>query len=246
MFENWSFDLMHDCNEGSIRFFLEELFIFWMQNNTLTADEIQRKIRDFNYGILHSKNKPSLVNFDKKNLGQNASQLYLIMIHMPFIFYGVKDKIAAEWRLCERQLKIMQILYSKKIREADVLKLEKLIEEYLTELKPVLNKPLQPKHHFLTHYPSLIRKMGPPIHGWMMRFEAKHQEFTKMARATQNFQNIPKTLSERHQEGHVFSSLLVEQVVEPSKTCREFNIELSPLANIILKHFGELFKCFWK
>ena len=34
-----------------------------------------------------------------------------------------------------------------------------------------------------------------------MRFEAKHQQFKKIPKITKNVKNLPKTLSERHQNG---------------------------------------------
>lgn len=55
------------------------------------------------------------------------------------------------------------------------------------------------KHHFVTHYPNLIRKHGPLIHLWMMRFECMHKVFTDKIRQTQNFVNITKSLAESYQ-----------------------------------------------
>lgn len=80
--------------------------------------------------------------------------------------------------------------------------------------------------------------MGPPIHAWMMRYEAKHKEFTDMAKATRNFQNIPKTLSERHQENQIFSNLSFDQVFVPSSIRREFEIDSPALKELVESYFG--------
>ena len=55
------------------------------------------------------------------------------------------------------------------------------------------------KFHFLLHYPTQIRKLGPLHHLWCMRFEGKHQYFKKLANQLGNFRNIAYSLAKRHQ-----------------------------------------------
>lgn len=54
---------------------------------------------------------------------------------------------------------------------------------------------LRPKHHYIEHYPDLIRLFGPLVHLWTMRFEGKHSFFKRVVHDTQNFKNVLKTLS---------------------------------------------------
>lgn len=63
-----------------------------------------------------------------------------------------------------------------------------------TELYPLNN--LIPKHHFMIHYPACIRQIGPLVHVWTMRYEAKHK-FFKLS--IKNFKNITKSLAKKHQ-----------------------------------------------
>lgn len=58
------------------------------------------------------------------------------------------------------------------------------------------HRNLIPKHHFMIHYPSSIRKIGPLLYVWCMRFEAKHKLFKHYFK---NFKNITKSLAKRHQ-----------------------------------------------
>ncbi len=58
------------------------------------------------------------------------------------------------------------------------------------------DKNLLPKHHFMVHYPSCMQKIGPLIHCWCMRYEAKHNVFKKQLKS---FKNITKTLAKKHQ-----------------------------------------------
>lgn len=217
IFDNVSVDLMHDVNEGLISFFLKHFFIYCVNNKIVTENEIIRKVRDFNYGILNIRNIPSIVYFKKKNLGQNASQAYCLMIHAPLIFVEFRDKLSKVWPIMQSLLQCMQIVYSSLIRESDIVRLEQNIKIHLSGLINIFQENLLPKHHFFTHYPNVIRKMGPVIHMWMMRFESKHKYFTDLAKKTNNFINLTKSLSIRHQAMISASQFICTDKVEKSK-----------------------------
>lgn len=53
--------------------------------------------------------------------------------------------------------------------------------------------------HFLEHYPSQIKKYGPLVNCYTLRFEAKHNYFKRIVHRAMNFKNILLTLSKRHQ-----------------------------------------------
>lgn len=240
--DNWCVDVMHDICEGAIPLLLGELFNHWINTNMLSADEILQRIRDFSYGILDSRNKPSKLNFDKRNLGQNSSQLYCIMIHVPFIFYDIQGEMGDEWEVCASLLQSMTIIFSHKISEATVLNLEVLIEKHLSGIKDVFGKSLTPKQHFLTHYPTYIRRMGPPITSWMMRYESKHQAFTNMAKKTNNFKNLTKSLAVTHQEKVLVPEMFMEPLFTPSKIKSKY-VFRSQLEREYFSNHAEVTEC---
>ena len=65
------------------------------------------------------------------------------------------------------------------------------------ELFPTIN--LLPKHHYLEHYPELIRLFGPLVGHWTLRFEAKHSFFKQIMKHTSCFRNVPLSLAVKHQ-----------------------------------------------
>lgn len=69
----------------------------------------------------------------------------------------------------------------------------RLLQSVFPDLK------LKPKHHFLGHYPHLIRCFRTAVDFWTFRFEAKHSFFKKVVRDVNNFKNILMTLSLRHE-----------------------------------------------
>lgn len=200
IFQNCTMDIMHDCNEGIIPFFIKTLFTFIMDKHILDLPDIQRVVRDFNYGYIWKKYKPSLIKMTKRNLGQNAMQSYCLIIHLPFIFINSMEKLADIWCAMESLLQALQIIYSSCIRDSDIIRLQNCLQRHLSYLTDDVGVKLTPKHHFTTHYPNLIKKIGPLIHTWMMRFESKHKVFTDIAKRTNNFKNLAKTLANRNQE----------------------------------------------
>lgn len=198
--ENMPVDVMHDVNEGIVAYCIHDFFALLIEKKITSAADIQRRVRDFIYSPIHLQNKPSLINFEKHNCNQNASQLYCLIVNLPFIFFDLKEEIGEFWKPVETLLKSMQIIYSTVITEADIKSLEIRIKNHLSCVIEVFGRSLTPKHHFILHYPECIRKLGPPILLWTMRFEAKHKVFTDIARARKNFINVTKTMAVEHQE----------------------------------------------
>ncbi|KAL0128563.1 hypothetical protein PUN28_003718 [Cardiocondyla obscurior] len=95
---------------------------------------------------------------------------------------------------------IFEIVCSTTIHKSCLPYLERIIFEYLSmrqELFPEVN--LRSKHHYLSHYSKLSLEFGPLIKVWTMRFESKHRFFKKTTQNLQNFINIVKCLSEKHE-----------------------------------------------
>lgn len=216
IFDNVSLDIMHDLHEGIIPYFLTAFFEHCISNQIETEQNLVRKVRDFTYGQLFQVNKPSLLGLKKTHLGQNASQAYCLIVHLPFIFHYLKEKLTPIWGTLTELLQCMQIIMSIKITEVDLKRLEQHIQRFLDGLLSLTGK-LIPKAHLLTHYVSAIRKVGPLKHMWTMRFECKHQFFTNAAKLTYNFNNLKKTVAYKHQEQICLKKYSIQNVIEESK-----------------------------
>lgn len=94
----------------------------------------------------------------------------------------------------------MDIAFAPKCSTNMITILRDLIKEHHSSFKLVFNHRLLPKHHFMVHYPTVLRKMGPLSHIWAMRYEAKHAFFTQLAPTLKCYKNICKTLATRHQQ----------------------------------------------
>lgn len=90
---------------------------------------------------------------------------------------------------------IIDILMSHKLTQDLIACLKRLIKKHNSNYVTLFKDTLKPKHHFLTHYPSIIEKSGPPRHFWCFKYESKHRELKMYARAITSRKNIILSLA---------------------------------------------------
>lgn len=202
IFDNPSVDIMHDLNEGVFLFLMKHLFKYLIAAKVTTEEKLVRAVQYYDYGYLNKSNVPSALNLEKGNLNQNASQSKCLLLNLPFTFIAEKKnrKLEDVWICVTSLLKISQIVYSTRVEEADIVSLEDAIKIHLSSMQTTFGIDLTAKHHFLTHYPNVFRKMGPLKPMSSMRFESKHQVCKGFANDANNFININKTVATRHQQ----------------------------------------------
>lgn len=194
-------DLMHDCLEGIIPVTLQLVLRDLKKDNVISVEEINLALSQVR---LPTCDKPNFFpeNFFSagcKIVGSAAQKLELFYI-LPQILDVSKVSNFAAWDVYLILRECMDILLSPVIERDMLPYLSDVIESYLLKFKDTFGaEKLIPKHHFLMHTPSMIRKFGPLRNFWCMPFETKHQYFKKLIKNTKNFINITHTLSQRHQ-----------------------------------------------
>lgn len=201
---NYSLDIMHDILEGVAQFELKlVLGYFILERNPplLSLDDLNQHLASHDYGITETKNKPSFFKLDSGNsVGQKAMQAWCLIRHVPFIVAPEIEEDNAYWELLLKLLDIMDIIFSPQLTPGLIAQLSVLIEDHHAHFRETFpERRLLPKHHFMVHYPTCLRKIGPLIHVWCMRYEAKHEYFCRVADAVRNYKNICKSLAKRHQ-----------------------------------------------
>ncbi|XP_030601542.1 uncharacterized protein LOC115791568 [Archocentrus centrarchus] len=199
---NYAVDIMHDLLEGVVQYELQLLFQY-MVRTSIDLNTLSERIQSFNYGYLERNNRPSAVKIDGSNdLGLNAIQSWCLLRNTPLIFEDIINRNNSYWRVILLLIQIVNIVFSPKITDGMTYFLKHLISDHHKLFKSVFtDKKLIPKHHLMIHYPRCIRKIGPLIHVWCMRFEGKHNFFKK---SVKNFKNITKTLVKKHQRQLAF------------------------------------------
>lgn len=197
--DNYAVDIMHDLLEGVVQYELKLVFQYLVNNQNLSLETLSQRIQSFNYGYIERKNRPSGLKMDEssKDLGLNAIQSWCLVRNAPLIFGDVIERNNSYWNLLLLLIQIVNIVFSPVVTNGLTYYLKHLINDHHKLFRSLFpDRRLIPKHHFMIHYPRCIRKIGPLIHVWCMRFEAKHNVFK---RSVKNFKNITKTLVKQHQ-----------------------------------------------
>jgi hypothetical protein len=95
-------------------------------------------------------------------------------------------------------IKTVDLLPSNTFPESSINYYEKLIKDHNSTYCILFNDTLKHKHHFLIHYPKIIRESGPPIHYWCFHYEG-YKEIKMYARSITSRKNITLTSAKKYQ-----------------------------------------------
>ncbi len=209
---NFSFDIMHDILEGVAQYELKLLFGY-LTEHFISKNDLLSRIYSFDFGYTERRNRPTNVNLehDGNSIGLNSIQTLCLVRNTPLIFGDLVPPGNPNWNLLLILLHIINIVFSPVVTYGMTVFFKHLISEHHQLFKLVYpQKRLIPKHHFMVHYPSCIRKIGPLLHAWSMRFEAKNKLFKNMLKS---FKNITKSLAKKHQMtiGNHWETLSLQQ-----------------------------------
>lgn len=175
----------------------------WIESKYFTLEELNNKIHSFQYCFSDQVNRPQKIPktfSSKKTIGGNAHENWTLLRLISLMIGGLVPESDKTWDLIMDLKDIVELVVSQKLTVEAVWYLESKISCHRELFKEVFpDAYLRPKHHFLEHYPHLICCFGPLVDLWTMRFEAKHSFFKKVVHETQNFRNLLKTLSNKHQ-----------------------------------------------
>lgn len=199
--ENYSVDVMHDLLEGICRYDVAKILNFFIKSGYFNLEQLNNRIQGFDYGDnFHNNNPPEILpsHLQNEKIIISASEMYHLVINLPLII-GDLVPDCEHWDLLLLLKEIVNIVFSKvvTINTPDYLRV--IIFDYLTLLQKLYPGSLVPKHHFMVHYPTIMKKAGPLGNISCMRYEAKHQDGKKTARAAISRVNVCRTIAIKNQ-----------------------------------------------
>jgi hypothetical protein len=158
----------------------------------LNLETFNQRLRFFDYGPIMINAKPSeIIHYklraDSDTLGQHSHQTLVLLYILPFITADVVSGDDEHWRVIELLFDTCDIVFSPCISRSNASHLADLIAQHHTLFKEVYKRGLKYKHHRMVHYPSVLLKNGPLLSIWVMRYEAKHNYFKRLAHIVCNF-----------------------------------------------------------
>ena len=193
--------LGHDLFEGVVSYDVM-LYLKYMINTEkwFDADLLNKRITEFGFHGTDKGDIPAQINITSKRLSGHAVQNWTFIRFLPLLIWDKVDTDDDVWRVLLKLQEITGLVTAPKLSVGQVEHLQTCTEEYLLDRARLFpDTALRPKHHFLLHYSELTLRFGPLIWVWTMRFESKHKYFKYVIASSQNFINVSKTLSTRHQ-----------------------------------------------
>lgn len=208
--ENFSFDIMHDVFEGVCVYDICNILLSLIKDNVITLSIINFRKQFFQFGEADKGNNSNPLEYEKLksfSLKMTASEVMSFVHFLPLMIGDLIPINNEHWRLFTILLQIVDLVLKSQFSSDDLTNLENLIQNHhLTYIR--LYGSLKPKHHFLVHYPTAIKKCGPLKHIWGMRFEAKHKEAKIYFNNITSRVNPPHTLAIK--SGLKFSKFLLD------------------------------------
>lgn len=200
-----SVDIMHELLEGIVPYELKLVLLQLISLDCFSLKEVNDRILAHNFGYLESKNRPSPIKLDGvgNKIGQKAAQCWCLIRFLPVIIGDLITSVEHKkyWELLLQLLEIMSYAFCRTFSDASLQVMDRKIVSHHKLFRNLFpDKRIIPKHHFMCHYSYVIRKSGPLVSLWAMRYEGKHNYFPQLAGQLKNFRNICFSLANRHQQ----------------------------------------------
>ena len=196
-------DVLHDLFEGIVPVELALCIGEMIRCKYFTLEYLNRKIASFPYQRTDKVDRPQPIpkTFKvKRTIGGNGHENATLIRLFPLIIGNIVPEGDVAWTVLMDLKDVVEIVLSPTFTEESLQYLQTKIQDHRRMLQETFpDFKLRPKHHYIEHYPDLIRCFGPLVHLWTMRFEGKHRFFKRVVHDTQNFKNVLKTLANRHQ-----------------------------------------------
>ena len=202
LFENVGVDLLHDWLEGCCQYVMTYVLNYLITEiKVVNLNRLNEKIALFDFGS-DTSSKPvgslALVG-GKVSIKTTASEMLTLVRYLTLIVgYNVPEENET-WELYLHLRKITDFLLNQAIHIDSLAPFKVWLSEFNEHYCHVTKTHLKPKFHFMTHYPTMIKKFGPLRQIWTMRFEAKHRIVKLIARSSYSRVNICKTICIRNQ-----------------------------------------------
>lgn len=96
--ENYTVDVMHDFLEGMGQTVLNLFLKFRISSSLITLDDLNKRIRAFDYGLYNRGNFPSDICLDRKySIGQRAAHTHCLIVFLPLILQDITPKLDKDY-----------------------------------------------------------------------------------------------------------------------------------------------------
>ncbi|XP_047186147.1 uncharacterized protein LOC118292452 [Scophthalmus maximus] len=170
-------DILHDILEGIVPTELSLCLKDLIDKGYFTLEMLNQAIRYFNYTFTDKTDQPQEKGFSaKRTIAGNAHENWCLIRLLPFLIGHCVPEGDNTWEIVMLLKDVVELAVAPRHTEETLHFLDcKIAEHRQLLLSTFPDFRLRPKHHFVEHYPQLVRKFGPLSDVWTMRFEGRHK-----------------------------------------------------------------------
>jgi hypothetical protein len=187
--ENYCLDVMHTLLEGVVPLEIGcTLFSLTVEKRLFTLDHLNEIITEF-WGLINVDRKKKPPHFNSilppgsgLTPSMKATQCWALLKYLPLILgerVPVGDK---HYKLLLHLSELVDLVFAPRFTLGMVAYLQELIRDHLTLFSELYGDRvcMKPKHHFLVHLPTIVRKSGPLVGMSCLKFELKNSFFKRI------------------------------------------------------------------
>lgn len=199
--DNVAVDVFHDWNEGILHKELIFLIRHFIKEGFFDLNTLNSKKNNFMYYTESEKSNLcvniSASNLDSKKLKMNGSQIATFLKYLPCLVGEFVPRKDSHWAFLLVVHKLMDLVHKESFAAQDLTDLKHLIKRHHILYKNLISSTLTYKHHIITHYPKVIKELGPIKFMSTIRMEAFHRVSKHYTNCTASRKNILFSLSDK-------------------------------------------------
>ncbi|XP_059195156.1 uncharacterized protein LOC131976241 [Centropristis striata] len=233
-------DILHDLLEGIVPIELALCIKEMIRLKFFTLEYLNQKITSFPYQHTDKVNRPKAIHktfMTRGTIGGNGHENATLLRLLPLFVGNKVPEGNAAWAVLMELKEVVELALCPSFTDETIDYFVWKISDHRQTLQEVFPElRLRPKHHYVEHYPTLVKCFGPLVHVWTMRFEAKHRFFKRVVHDAQNFKNILKTLATRHQHMMAYHLHAPSFFRPKTQTARVESVLVSALPEVAQAH----------
>lgn len=196
---NFTGDIMHDIFEGVCRYDVSKILLNFIETEKFfTIEILNDRKNQFQYGEIELSNRSSEIKISHlkcQKLNMSAREMWTFCHFLPIIIGDLIPLRNKYWKLLCTLIEIIDEILKTEFDEESLNKLKLKIKNHHTIYVQLFGPTLKPKFHFLLHYATIIRNVGPLKHVWCFRFESKHREIKTYTNCITSRRNAPLSVA---------------------------------------------------
>lgn len=236
-------DILHDLLEGVIPVELSLCIKKMILLKYFTLEYLNHKITSFPYQHSDKVDKPHQIPktfISRGTIEGNGHENATLLRLLPLLVGSTVPEGDEVWEVLMELKDVLELALCPSFTDETLDYFMCKISDHRRALLDVFPEiRLSPKHHFVEHYPALVKCFGPLLHLWTMRFEAKHRFFKRVVHDTQNFKNILKTMAVKHQHMMAYHLSAPSFFKPKTQASRVDSVLVSALPNVAQLHIKE-------